>query len=199
MKCSSASASLPAWSLAFVAKNLHCNGHGVPPRSGPTAVGRAWSFVALLCVREFQSRRGSRSGSTASAATCSRQRARDLWARRDSPDRDIERVARPAPVPSTRTSRAEALAPRPQGHSERRRRPGVSVRSSGQTVSPILARGVPIFLDQVLPNPLDAQTGVELLADGQAIRRSREPRPRRRAGERFGRVCVRAGERFGRI
>ena len=40
--------------------------------------------------------RANRSGSTASAAACSRQRARDLRARRDSPVRDIARAARPA-------------------------------------------------------------------------------------------------------
>ena len=61
-----------------------------------------------------------------------------------------------------------------------------------------VARAVAVLLDQVLPDPLQAQPGVELLGDGRAIERGRESRPPG-AGERFGRFCVRAGERFGRI
>ncbi len=41
----------------FVAENLDFDIHGIPPRSGPTAFGRAWSFVALLCVCECEIRR----------------------------------------------------------------------------------------------------------------------------------------------
>ena len=63
----------------------------------------------------------------------------------------------------------------------------------------LVARAVAVLLDQVLPDALQAQTGVEFLGDRRAIHRGAEPRARRRAGERFGRICVRAGERFGRI
>src|SRR5688572_23705275 len=38
----------------FVAENLDFDIHGIPPRSGPTAFGRAYSFVALLCVCECE-------------------------------------------------------------------------------------------------------------------------------------------------
>src|SRR5215207_8847205 len=58
---------------------------------------------------------------------------------------------------------------------------------------------VAVLLDEVLPDPLQAQTRVELLGDRRAVRRRGEPRARCRAGERFGRFWVRAGERFGRI
>ena len=60
-----------------------------------------------------------------------------------------------------------------------------------------VARGVAVLLDQVLPDPLPAQPGLELLGDGRAIQCRRESWTG--AGERFGRFCVRAGERFGRI
>src|SRR5712691_1283815 len=50
-----------------------------------------------------------------------------------------------------------------------------------------VARAVPVFLDEVLPDPLQAQTDVEFLDNGRPIDRRGEPRARGRAGERFGR------------
>jgi len=52
----------------------------------------------------------------------------------------------------------------------------------------LIARAVPVLLDQVLPDPLQAQTGVEFFGDGGAIQARGEPRAPCRAGERFGRV-----------
>ena len=51
-----------------------------------------------------------------------------------------------------------------------------------------VARAVPVFLHEVLPDPLHTQTGVELLGDRGAIESRGEPPPWPRAGERFGRV-----------
>ena len=62
-----------------------------------------------------------------------------------------------------------------------------------------VAGAVAVLLDEVLPDPLQAQARVQFLGNRRAIEDGREPRARRRAGERFGRVCLRAGERFGRI
>ena len=53
-----------------------------------------------------------------------------------------------------------------------------------------VARPVPVLLDEVLPDALQAQTGVEFLGDRRAIARRGEPPARWRAGERFGRFCV---------
>ena len=51
-----------------------------------------------------------------------------------------------------------------------------------------VTRAVPVLLDEVLPNALHGQTGVEFLGDRRAIERRGEPPARDRAGERFGRV-----------
>jgi hypothetical protein len=56
-----------------------------------------------------------------------------------------------------------------------------------------------VLLDEVLPDPLQAQAGVELLGDRRPIDASGKARAGRRAGERLGRFWVAAGERFGRI
>jgi hypothetical protein len=50
-----------------------------------------------------------------------------------------------------------------------------------------VAGAVPVLLDEVLPDPLQAQTDVEFLENGGPIDRRGEPRARGRAGERFGR------------
>lgn len=78
----------------------------------------------------------------------------------------------------------------------------------------LIAGPVTVLLDQILPDALDTEPGIALLRDRGAIRRRRASRPRRRAGEHFGRICgavrtcslgdgridsVRAGEHFGRI
>jgi hypothetical protein len=47
---------------------------------------------------------------------------------------------------------------------------------------------VAVLVDEVLPDPLEAQPGVELLGDRLTIDRGRESWPR--AGERFGRIWV---------
>jgi hypothetical protein len=62
-----------------------------------------------------------------------------------------------------------------------------------------VAGAVAVLLDEVLPDPLQAQARIELLSDRGAVDRCGKSGPRGRAGERFGRVCVRAGERFGRF
>ena len=62
-----------------------------PRSAGPGHSLRCYAFASARSVDA-----ANRSGSTASAAACSRQRARDLRARRDSPVRDIARAARPA-------------------------------------------------------------------------------------------------------
>ncbi len=53
-----------------------------------------------------------------------------------------------------------------------------------------VAGAVAVLLDQVLPDPLEAQSRIELLGDGGAVDRRGEAGPRGRAGERFGRVCL---------
>ena len=78
------------------------------------------------------------------------------------------------------------------GPTRRRDRPHESLHR-------LVARAVAVLLDQVLPDPLHAQARVELLGDRLAIDGGAEPRPRRRAGERFGRFWLRAGEHFGRF
>jgi hypothetical protein len=62
-----------------------------------------------------------------------------------------------------------------------------------------VAGAVAVLLDEVLPDPLQAETGVELLGDRRPIYGGGKPRARRRAGERCGRFWVGAGERFGRF
>jgi hypothetical protein len=63
-----------------------------------------------------------------------------------------------------------------------------------------VAGGVAKLLDQVLPDPLQAETRVEFLGDRRAIRRGHGSRSfSRRAGEHYGRVSIRAGEHYGRI
>ena len=56
-----------------------------------------------------------------------------------------------------------------------------------ESLDRLVARAVPVLFDQILPDPLQAQAGVEFLSDRRAIQRCGEPRARSRAGERFGR------------
>ena len=62
-----------------------------------------------------------------------------------------------------------------------------------------VAVAVPELFGQVLPDALGGQALRALLENRILIMSGREASRRSRAGERFGRICLRAGERVGRI
>lgn len=67
------------------------------------------------------------------------------------------------------------------GTTRRRDRPHESLHR-------LVARAVAIHLDQVLPDPLDAQACVELRGNRLPVDPRGKSRPRCRAGKRFGRI-----------
>jgi hypothetical protein len=125
----------------------------------------------------------------------------------------------PAPFAGARVERRSAteeidLGFRPRGAMNHAHGPPPRRERPDESLHRFVAGPVAVLLDQVLPDSLQAQAGIELLGDGGPIDRRGKPAPGRRAGERFGRIWsraglkirgfsgrsrVRAGERFGRI
>jgi hypothetical protein len=108
---------------------------------------------------------------------------------------------RPLPLAGGRLERGRAaevidlalLARRADEHAHRaaRRRQGPDV-----ALDRLVTGAVAEVFDEVLPDALGTQAGVELLADRVVVARGAEARG---AGERRGRIWSRPGERFGRI
>jgi len=65
---------------------------------------------------------------------------------------------------------------------------GRPFQAPGVALDRLVAATEPELLDQVLPDPLQAQTGVELLDNRLVVGRGRGTRGKHRAGERFGRI-----------
>src|SRR5512146_2884829 len=68
-----------------------------------------------------------------------------------------------------------------------------------ETFDGFVAVSKPVFLDQILPDALNRQTGVQLGDNRIAITGCRRSRRQIGAGERFGRFWIRAGGHFGRF